>query len=589
MAPTTTTTNKRIKSSTNNYEGRDRISDLPDEIIHKVLRRIASPAKAARTSALSRRWRSVWSSYPAVQYRHSDIPRSTVEKRVENFKKFVEASMERISRHSEMRMETLDIWLVGKSVNYSSLVKQLLISAMERKVEEISVMFRNPRTGFEEGIQANSGAKIIRLIGLESNLVDDEDYHSYFRPFLASLRILELTHISERIFRSMIARCPLLETLQIFIDLKELQISDIPNLKTLKIDTWSMNQEIGIEAPGLQNLHLRCISTVQKMELRAHELKHMEIKCLGFTVDLLNAVISELPSLKTLTLNGFIRVMKKLKLSIPRLEVFKLLDPPHILEEIELDAGPTLSRFFLQSYSPEHLQKCTINNASACRFEASFTMSQSYLGLVKINNLGSVKSFINRFPQFQTVSITNLDDKRNVNVTFNEEETGDNTSNPTRIDHLKYCTIQSNSKVNKRALLEALFKVCRPNYLTLIHRHKNSERFFWELLSLMQQKRAADKSLMWLNGLKDVKIITRYLDVEIEEEEEELIMRYQKCKTQNQLCFELTWDVSSQSIEVNSMNSVEESHWNGQSSGSNLEPNTAAYEGEEAIWISWKL
>ncbi|CAN1158733.1 hypothetical protein LINPERHAP2_LOCUS22302, partial [Linum perenne] len=278
----------------------DRISELPDEIIHKVLRRIASPAKAARTTALSRRWRSVWSSYPAVQYRHSDIPRSTVEKRVENFKKFVEASMERISRHSEMRMETLDIWLVGKSVNYSSLVKQLLISAMERKVEEISVMFRNPKTGFEE-----------------------------------------------------------------------------------------------------------------------------------------------------------------------------------------------------------------------------------------------VKSFINRFPQFQTVSITNLNDKRN--VTFNEEETGDNTSNPTRIDHLKYCTIQSNSKVNKRALLEALFKVCRPNYLTLIHRHKNSERFFWELLSLMQQKRAADKSLMWLNGLKDVKIITQYVDVEIEEEEEELIMRYQKCKTQNQLCFELTW------------------------------------------------
>ncbi|CAN1264580.1 F-box/LRR-repeat protein At5g02910 [Linum perenne] len=217
----TETTNKRIKSATDDTEGRDLISELPEEIIHQVLRHIASPAKAARTTALSRRWRSVWSCYPVLKFRHSDLPRPTVDKRLENFKKFVEASMER--------------------------------------------------------------------------------------------------------------------------------------------------------------------------------------------------------------------------------------------------------------------------------------------------------------------------------GTFNEEETGDNTINPTNIDHLKYCTVMSNLKIYKRALLEALFKVCRPNHLTLIHMHKNSERFFRGLLSLMQQKGGADESLMWLNGLKDVKIITRDVDVEIEEEEEELMMGCLKCKTKNQLCLELTW------------------------------------------------
>ncbi|CAN1264576.1 F-box/LRR-repeat protein At5g02910 [Linum perenne] len=224
------TTNERIKSSTENNDGRDRISELPDEIIHQILRRISSPAKAARTAVLSRRWRSVWSCYPAVQYRHSDFPRLTVEKTLKNFKKFVEASME------------------------------------------------SPKK-------------------------------------------------------------------------------------------------------------LSCVC-----------------------------------------------------------------------------------RMYLQ-------------------------------------------------------------------VIFNDVE----ASNPTSIDHLKYCTVQSNSKVDKRALLEALFKVCRPNHLTLIHRHKNSERFFRGLLSLMQQKGDAHESLMWLNGLKDVKIITRYVDVEIEEEEEELMMGCSKCKTKNQLCLELTW------------------------------------------------
>ncbi|CAN1264585.1 F-box/LRR-repeat protein At5g02910 [Linum perenne] len=151
-----------------------------------------------------------------------------------------------------------------------------------------------------------------------------------------------------------------------------------------------------------------------------------------------------------------------------------------------------------------------------------------------------VEASMERFPQFQTVCITNL--TYNDNVTFNtfkEEETGDNMSNPTSIDHLKYCTVQSNSEIDKHALLEALFRVCRPNHLTLIHRHKNSKRFFQGILSIMQQKGGADASLMWLNGLKDVKIITQDVDVEVEEEE--LFMGYSTCKTQNQLCLELTW------------------------------------------------
>ncbi|CAN1158676.1 hypothetical protein LINPERPRIM_LOCUS11984 [Linum perenne] len=149
-------------------------------------------------------------------------------------------------------------------------------------------------------------------------------------------------------------------------------------------------------------------------------------------------------------------------------------------------------------------------------------------------------------------------------VTYHEEETGDNTSNPTSIDHLKYCTVLSNSKVDKHALLEALFRVCRPNHLTLIHRHKNSERFFQGILSIMQQKGGADESLMWLNGLKDVKITTQDVDVEIEKEEE-LIMRYSKCKTKNQLCLELTWG-----CELTCKNRSSADEFDGKSTSSNV-------------------
>ncbi|CAL5086250.1 unnamed protein product [Urochloa decumbens] len=44
----------------------DRISDLPDHILHTILLRLRDIAAAARTSALSRRWRRVWPHLPEL-------------------------------------------------------------------------------------------------------------------------------------------------------------------------------------------------------------------------------------------------------------------------------------------------------------------------------------------------------------------------------------------------------------------------------------------------------------------------------------------------------------------------------------------
>jgi hypothetical protein len=46
--------------------GRDHISGLPDELLHCILRRLRSATAAARTSALSRRWRRVWADLPEL-------------------------------------------------------------------------------------------------------------------------------------------------------------------------------------------------------------------------------------------------------------------------------------------------------------------------------------------------------------------------------------------------------------------------------------------------------------------------------------------------------------------------------------------
>ena len=45
---------------------RDRISGLPDDLLHDILIRLPGTADAARTSTLSRRWRRVWAHTPVI-------------------------------------------------------------------------------------------------------------------------------------------------------------------------------------------------------------------------------------------------------------------------------------------------------------------------------------------------------------------------------------------------------------------------------------------------------------------------------------------------------------------------------------------
>ncbi|CAL4987244.1 unnamed protein product [Urochloa decumbens] len=48
------------------HGGEDRISCLPDELLHAILARLGSPSSAVRTGVLSRRWRHLWAPLPEL-------------------------------------------------------------------------------------------------------------------------------------------------------------------------------------------------------------------------------------------------------------------------------------------------------------------------------------------------------------------------------------------------------------------------------------------------------------------------------------------------------------------------------------------
>ncbi|CAN1158664.1 F-box/FBD/LRR-repeat protein At4g00160 [Linum perenne] len=530
-------------------EAEDLISELPDEILHKILWNITSSKQATKTSVLSSRWRSLWGTYPDVEFDRAEYGSSVAA----YFQNFVEASIDKFALNSQLSMRTLDITIDGvQSEPYRSLpLERLLKLASARNSECVSIEARGG-IFLPYRVLSNSCAESIRLIRIGFDL----DEYSDFPLSLTSLRTLELEPIAfdhEQSFTSFLASCPFLETLTIGIirAVKKLLVSNVPNLKYLRILTCLSPEEIEIEAPSLQTLCLNSSRSVTKLHLIAPQLTYLDIEDYPkLTSGVLDTMISKLQFLKILsfTLYSLEGLGKKLKLSIPTLEGFELC-AQRDLEEIELNAGPSMLRFILfidcQQTFPEELQKCVINNTTACQWIVDITLPIVYGEMDEGDEvhrsgiLESTKSFIAKYPQFQTVNFSVLDDHK---VTLFEEESDDLPKHPTTINHLKLHTSLS-TKGDHEGVLEAMFWLCHPKFLTLVPKPSISKEFF-----IKSSLNTSDEHrIKWQDQLKDVKIVKGDVDRVVKGRGEEMeLMDVSKdmatlLATEKQVCFLLTW------------------------------------------------
>ncbi|CAN1231061.1 F-box/FBD/LRR-repeat protein At3g52680 [Linum perenne] len=392
---------------------KDLISDLPDGILHNIIHRLEYGDQAAQTIAISRRWETLWRSYPFVEFDIYNWRRRDCNR---DFQKFAEATINRFTRDSLLRMEILKLTLMrvihqDSFVLYSPLVEQLVDLASRRKAEEVSI-FANMNFCLPCRLLSDSAAKILQLSGIELKRGNDPLPHSL--KFLRSLYINEVVLEDERILGSLIASSPELETMVLLgiPNLSKLQVSNVPKLRTLQIRCCEGIKEIEIEAPELHTLCLWSESEFRcKIELTAPQLHHVDI---SYEVAVaIAAVLSKLPLLKSLIISHSKYDQQDgttLRLSVPKLEELRLING-NKLSNIHIDGGSDLTKFSLEydESCPEELQKCEINNAGACRWELHIATEEITYYIDPQLWFPQFKNFMVRYPQFRTVYIDNVD------------------------------------------------------------------------------------------------------------------------------------------------------------------------------------
>ncbi|CAN1124245.1 Putative F-box/FBD/LRR-repeat protein At5g56810 [Linum perenne] len=498
-------------------DGKDRISELPDEILLCILRRLPSQEEAARSIAISKRWGSVWRLYPIVEY-----------DRWEYLQEFCDASINRFSRDGLLRMKILKLKvpLLGGRIFSDSLQRafeQLFYSALERKAEEVKIeIIQNhssiPRNCFTFRLIFNSALKILRLRGIQFNGWNDDQL-----PLCSnSLRTLCLDDVElDGFYTSLIASSPQLETLELRVVIvdRKLEISNLIYLKEIKICSMDdiLLEEIDITAPGLETLSIPLAADTKKFELTAPQLHLLKIfKISNFRVD---ELISKLESLKSLTLEGFGDSVTKLKFSSPNLEKLTLWMSRE-LREIDLDCGPRLTEFELAcKWSvPWVLQECRINNAPACKWMVRISMYQCELTSGWFVQL---RGFIDRFTRFEKVHLSFF---CKVNEVRFEDEEVDHDVHPVPIKELEISTLApSSSDTDQRALLDGLLWACRPRLFSVSSNLSytdpcSSNGLIEVFLSQYLRKDSGEGRCNWQHQLKDVKIETEGADMEISED-----------------------------------------------------------------------
>lgn len=332
----------------------DRISELPDSIIHHILGFLRCTKDVARTTVLSKNWKRVFDSYQSFHFDQRWFRRrmeagffgyQAGEKRRygdrDNFKAYVGKSLatrlDRLECADKFRLFANDI-----DMPLTECITGWIRAAIAKNVKELDVHIETFRpVPIPINLTNSSSITFLKLTG-----------HTLLG--LASLKMCNLRGVSIKearyfdvnLMKKLEENCPLLEDLRIVgcPKLSHLQISSLINLKRVEVHDCGLAKRIEIAAPKLETFWFHAKKNQKcKINLKCSEnLRNLTLKDSGMRDSAFEYCISMSPLLERLELRKCTRI-KKLKICSLTLKSLALIKCSK-LKEVEVNA-PYLNSF----------------------------------------------------------------------------------------------------------------------------------------------------------------------------------------------------------------------------------------------------
>lgn len=349
----------------------DRISELPEHILHHILCLLRWPTDLARTSVLSKKWKAIWESFtsfdfdqrpfqlvkPADKWDHlqplpvekqSSIFKQVFEKYlggvelplIQKFILFVENTLaNRLDQLSSIQKFRLHVFF---SVDLLIPFMNHWISvATEKNVNELDIHAKM-NGKFYVLPQVVFDSRTITSLKLYGCGVGDS-----VAIKLQNLRELSMKamRINENIVDNFVQGCPLIEDMRLIncYGLKLLHVSSLPKLTKFEVHERSSLKSVKLEAPNLETFwfHGKKSSRCKLILAGCRNLKNLTLRHAHMADKSFQEHISHFPLLEKLfllechTLHGITILSDKLKkLSLVRC---------HKLKEANIDAPNLLS------------------------------------------------------------------------------------------------------------------------------------------------------------------------------------------------------------------------------------------------------
>ncbi|CAN1180070.1 F-box/FBD/LRR-repeat protein At1g51370 [Linum perenne] len=387
----------------------DRISSLPDEILHDILKRLRSHKQAAKYSSVSKRWNHLWLSYPVLEFNHNDYTNRSPSRSTMN--SFIAAAKRKFSSSGlNSYIKSLRIY------SSDSAFIQAALDLIQNTESEGIRMFIGTDSIIPTQLLNSSRLRTLKLFGFQ--FLDEPPptiNHHYMKMINLRVLLLSSIRVDNRALNSMISGAPLLEelTLKTLYTSKSVEVCIHANLKHLQISDSRASQIVvgalhSLESLSLSSLDCRDLEIICSSELPS--LKSLEIRhCRNLRGDAVNKLISKSPSLLSLHLVR-INEAKELKIESPTLEKLELgwwcdWHPKRLM--LHIDAPRLVNvRFSGDFYCLHSIAHATntsdLQAAQSCRFELSLKNCNS----ISNQSFKELKDFLRKATQqFQFVEL----------------------------------------------------------------------------------------------------------------------------------------------------------------------------------------